>query len=58
MSVPDSLLTMRQYTDAMLVIGADHVATVAGGNAILLALIPVLWILGVILLVARKFHSR
>jgi hypothetical protein len=42
----------------MLVIGADHVAAVAGGDAILLALIAVFWILGVILLVARKFHSR
>jgi hypothetical protein len=58
MSVPDSSLTQRQYTDTMLVIGADHVAAAAGGEAMLLVLIPVLWIIGVVIFVAFKFHSR
>jgi hypothetical protein len=42
----------------MLVMGADHVATAIGGDAILLLAIPVLWMIGVIVLVAFKFHSR
>ena len=58
MSVPDSPLTTRQYTDIMLVIGADHVAAAAGGDALLLLAIPVLWIVGVVVLVAFKFRSR
>ena len=57
MSVPDSPLTVRQYTDTMLSIAADHVAAAAGGDALLLA-IPVLWIIGVVILVAFKFRSR
>jgi hypothetical protein len=42
----------------MLVIGANHVAAASGGDALLLLAIPVLWILGVIVLIAFKFHSR
>lgn len=58
MSVADRHLTERQYTDIMLVIGADHVAAAAGGEAIALLLVPALWILGVIVFVALKLHSR
>ena len=58
MSVSDSPLTIRQYTDIMLVIGADHVAAAAGGDALLLLAIPVLWIVGVVVVVAFKFRSR
>jgi len=58
MSVRDSALTECQYTDTMLVIGADHIAAAAGGDAIALLLVPVLWILGVIVFVALKLHSR
>jgi len=42
----------------MLVIGADHVAAAAGGDALLLLAVPVLWIIGVVILVAIKFHAR
>jgi hypothetical protein len=42
----------------MLVTGADHVAAAAGGDALLLLAIPVLWITGVVILVAFKFHAR
>jgi hypothetical protein len=42
----------------MLAIGADHVAAAAGGDAMLLLAIPLLWIIGVIALIAVKFHSR
>ena len=42
----------------MLVIGADHVAAAAGGDAMLLIAIPVLWIIGVVVFVALKFRSR
>jgi hypothetical protein len=42
----------------MLVIGADHVAAAAGGDALLLLAIPVLWIVGVVVFVAFKFRSR
>lgn len=42
----------------MLLIGADHMAAAAGGDALLLLTIPALWILGVIVLIAVKFHSR
>jgi hypothetical protein len=41
----------------MLSIAADHVAAAAGGDALLLA-IPVLWMIGVVILVAFKFRSR
>ena len=58
MSVAASPLTERQYTDIVLAIGADHVAAAAGGDAALLVLIPVLWIIGVVVFVAFKFHSR
>ena len=58
MSERASTLTERQYTDRMLVIGADHVAAAAGGEALLLLAIPVLWIVGVIVFVAFKFRAR
>jgi hypothetical protein len=58
MSVPDRYLTERQYTDTMLTIVADHVAAAAAADAIVLLAIPVLWIVGVIVVVAFKFHSR
>ncbi len=51
-------LTARQYTDTMLMIGADHVAAAAGADAILFLAIPVIWIIGVIVILAFKFHSR
>jgi len=58
MSVSDSYLTERQYTDKMLVISADHIAAAAGSDAILFLAIPLLWIAGVVLLIALKFRSR
>ena len=42
----------------MFMIGADHVAAATGADAILLLAIPVLWMIGIIVLVAFKFHSR
>jgi hypothetical protein len=42
----------------MLVIGADHVAAAMGGDAVLVLAIPVLWVIGVIVFIAFKFHSR
>ena len=42
----------------MLVIGTDHVAAAAGADAVLLLAMPVLWIIGVIILIAAKFRSR
>jgi hypothetical protein len=42
----------------MLVIGADHVAAAAGGDTIALLAVPALWIVGVIVFVAFKLHSR
>ena len=42
----------------MLVIGADHVATAIGGDAIVLLAVPVLWIAGVIVFVAFKLRAR
>jgi hypothetical protein len=42
----------------MFVIGADHVAAAAGGDAIIFLAIPVLWMIGVIVFIAFKFHSR
>ena len=59
MSARDSTLTERQYTDMMLaIIGTDHVAAASSGEAMFLLAIPVLWIVGVIVFVAFKFHSR
>lgn len=58
MSVPDRNLTERQYTDMMLAIGADHVPAAAGGDAILVPAIPVLWIVGVIVFITLKLRSR
>jgi hypothetical protein len=42
----------------MRMVDADHVATASGGEAWLVLAIPALWIVGVIVLVAFKFHSR
>jgi len=42
----------------MPAIGADHIAAASGGDAILLLAIPVLWMIGVVVFVAFKFHSR
>jgi hypothetical protein len=42
----------------MRMVDADHVATAAGGEAWLLLAIPALWIIGVVVLVAYKLHSR
>ena len=42
----------------MLVIGVDHAAPAADGDALLLLAIPVLWIVGVVVLVAFKFRTR
>ena len=58
MSVRARPLTERQYTDMMLLIGADNVAAAAGGDGIVFLAIPALWIVGVIVFVALKFHSR
>lgn len=58
MSACVSTLARRQYTDIMRMVDADHVAAAAGGEAWLLLAIPALWIVGVIVLVAFKFHSR
>jgi hypothetical protein len=51
-------LAIRQYTDIMRMLDADHVAAAAGGEAWLLLAVPALWMIGVIVLVAFKFHSR
>lgn len=58
MSERVSALTERQYTDIMLVIGADHVAAATSGEEMLLLAIPALWIVGVILFIAFKLQSR
>ena len=58
MSVRARPLTVRQYTDRMLLIGADHVAAAAGSEMIVLLATPVLWVVGVIVFVAFKFRSR
>ena len=58
MSACARLLTERQYTDTMLVIGPDHVAAAVGGDAALVILIPILWILGVVVFIALKLRSR
>jgi len=42
----------------MLVMAADHVAAAVGGDALFLLAIPVLWLIGVVLLIAFKFRSR
>jgi hypothetical protein len=57
MSVRDRRLAECQYTDIMLVIGAEHVAA-AGGDALVVLAIPALWILGVIAFVALKLRSH
>ena len=58
MSVRVRTLTDGQYTDIMLVIGADHVTAVGSSDAVLFALIPVLWMIGVVAFIALKLHSR
>jgi hypothetical protein len=42
----------------MFVIGADHVAAASGSDAMLFLAIPVVWIIGVIVVVAFKFRTR
>jgi len=42
----------------MLAMGADHIAAAAGGDAILILAMPVLWMLGVILFVVLKLRSH
>ena len=42
----------------LAIIGTDHVAAASSGEAMFLLAIPVLWIVGVIVFVAFKFHSR
>jgi hypothetical protein len=49
---------MRQYTDTMLVIGADHMPAVAGADAIVVLAVPLLWMAGVVLFIAYKLRSR
>jgi type IV secretory pathway TrbD component len=58
MSVRARCLTERQYTDTVLLIGADHVVVAASGDAMVFLAIPALWIAGVIVFIAFKFHSR
>jgi hypothetical protein len=58
MTVRASPLTERQYTDIMLMTGADHVAAAFGGDAIVLLAIPALWLVGVIVFVALKLRAR
>jgi type IV secretory pathway TrbD component len=52
------MLATRQYTDIMLAIGADHVTALTGVEATALLAVPVLWIAGVLLIVAHKFRTR
>jgi hypothetical protein len=42
----------------MIAISVDHIGAAAGSDAILFLAIPLLWIVGVILLIAFKFRSR
>jgi hypothetical protein len=51
-------LATCQYTDIMRMVDADHVVAATSGDAIMLLAIPVLWILGVIVFIAFKFHTR
>lgn len=51
------VLTLRQYTDMVMVIGVDHVAAAAGEALVVLA-IPALWIAGVIVFIALKLRAR
>jgi hypothetical protein len=39
-------------------LGADHKLPAAGTDAVILLVIPALWILGVVLLIAHKFRTR
>jgi hypothetical protein len=52
------MLTERQYTDSMLVIGADHMAAATGNEALVLLAIPILWMAGVLVFVAHKLRTR
>lgn len=58
MSVRARTLTDSQYTDIMLGIGADHVTAAGSPDAVLLALTPVLWMIGVVAFIALKLRSR
>jgi len=51
-------LTARQYTDTMLMIGADHVPAAVGLDGIVVLAVPVLWVVGVIVFVAFKLRAR
>jgi len=51
-------LTASQYTDIMLVIGADHVPAAVGLDGIVVLAVPVLWVVGVIVFVAFKLRAR
>ena len=51
-------LTARQYTDIMLMIGADHVPAAVGLDGIVVLAVPVLWVVGVIVFVAFKLRAR
>ena len=42
----------------MLVIGADHMATAMGSDAVVLLAVPLLWMAGVLLFIAYKLRSR
>jgi hypothetical protein len=52
LSLPDAAGTIASA------VAADHKLPAAGPDAMLLLLIPALWIAGVILLIAYKFHTR
>jgi hypothetical protein len=39
-------------------LATDHMLAAAGTDAVVLLLIPALWILGVVLLIAHKFRTR
>ena len=42
----------------MVVIGSDHIAAAVGADAIVLLVIPVLWIAGVVVFIAFKMRAR
>jgi hypothetical protein len=42
----------------MLAIGADHVPALMGADPVLYALVPVLWLVGVVVFVALKLRSH
>ena len=52
LSLPDAAGTI------LSVVAADHRLPAAGTDAVILLVIPALWILGVVLLIAHKFRTR